>query len=145
MVSKHVDGEPSPERYRIRGAEYDIELDHLAWEWAGWWEELALAGVLLDFEDGDEDYRPRTPSSDLRVESHYVRGVDGGRAVEGTVRNASSRTLAYPGGRDRAAGRGRPGDPSQRRARDLDPPGAGQARELRRAAARGRRLRLGCG
>ena len=96
MVSKHVDGEPSPERYRIRGAEYDIELDHLAWEWAGWWEELALGGVLLDFEDGDEDYRRRTPSSDLRVVSHYVRRVDGGRAVEGTVRNASSRALAYP-------------------------------------------------
>ena len=96
MVAKHVDGEPSPERYRIRGAEYDVELDHLAWEWAGWWEELALAGVLLDFEDGDEDYRRRTPSSELWVESHHVRRVDGGRAVEGTVRNASSRTLLYP-------------------------------------------------
>ena len=37
MVSKHVDGEPSPERYRIRGAEYDVELDQLAWGWGGWW------------------------------------------------------------------------------------------------------------
>ena len=96
MVSKHIDGEPSPERYRIRGAEYDVELDHLAWEWGGWWEELALAGVLLDFEDGDEDYRRRTPSSNLRIESHQIRRVDGGRAVQGSVRNASSRTLAYP-------------------------------------------------
>ena len=96
MVSKHVDGEPSPERYRIRGAEYDVELDHLAWEWAGWWEELALAGVLLDFEDGDADYRQRSPAGLLHVESYRVRTVDGGRAVDGTIVNTGSRALAYP-------------------------------------------------
>jgi hypothetical protein len=95
MVTKHIDGEPSPERYRIRGAEYDVELDQLAWEWAGWWEELALAGVLLDFEDGDQDYR-RPPVRELRIESHRVRSIDGGRAVEGTVRNTSERSIAYP-------------------------------------------------
>ena len=96
MVAKHVDGEPSPERYRIRGAEYDVELDHLAWEWAGWWEELSLAGLLLDFEDGDADYRSRAPSRELRVDSQRVRRIDGGVVVEGGVTNTSWRPLAYP-------------------------------------------------
>ena len=96
MVSKHVDGEPTPERYRIRGAEYDVELDHAAWGWAGWWEEVTLAGLLLDFEDGDEDYRSRTPSGDLKVESWRVRRIDGAFAIEGTVTNEASRALDYP-------------------------------------------------
>ena len=93
MVSKYIDGDSTPERYRLYGAEYDIELDHRAWEWAGWWEELAVAGILLDFEDGDGDYLYRGPGSRLRVESQRVWPVTGGYVVAGNIRNRSTRSL----------------------------------------------------
>ncbi len=92
MVSKHIAGEATPERYRISGAEYDIELDHRAWEWAGWWEELSLAGLLLDFEDGDDDYALRGPDPSLGIEDARVIDVTGGRMVTGSVVNFSSTT-----------------------------------------------------
>ena len=59
-------------------------------------EELTLAGLLLDFEDGDEDYRTRSPSRELEIGSPRVRRIDGAIAVEGAVTNDSSRSLAYP-------------------------------------------------
>lgn len=95
MVSKHVDGDPSPERYRLLGAEYDLELNHQPWEWSGWWEELTVAGLLLDFEDGDSDYA-RQPQWALRIDDPRQRRVEGGRVVEGTVTNTSRRTLSQP-------------------------------------------------
>ncbi len=53
MVSKHIDQDPVPEIYVDR---YDFELDFRPWFAQGADEELAIAGLLLDLEDGPDDY-----------------------------------------------------------------------------------------
>ena len=93
LVAKHVDRDPTPERYRLYGAEYDIELDHSAWEWSGWWEELAIAGVLLDFEDGDQDYQSRRPNRDLSVGAPELVRVSGGWLIQGYATNRSTAAI----------------------------------------------------
>lgn len=95
MVSKQVDGDPAPERFRLFGAEYDLEADHRAWEWSGWWEELAVAGLLLDVEDGDEDYQSREPARELSVLGSRTIDLDGVLGVAGEVRNTSTRVIGY--------------------------------------------------
>ena len=90
MVSKHQDGDPAPERYRLFGADFDIEFGHPAWEWSGWWEELAIAGLLLDFEDGDADYRDRTARRALRVGTPHASPDPIGVLIEGSVTNGGA-------------------------------------------------------
>jgi len=53
MVAKHIDGESMPELYLDW---YNMEFDYRPWLAEGQAEELAIAGVLLDLEDGPEDY-----------------------------------------------------------------------------------------
>jgi hypothetical protein len=65
MVAKHIDEESMPELYLTW---YNMELDYRPWLAEGQAEELAIAGVLLDLEDGPEDYaRGRVPP-DLTVD-----------------------------------------------------------------------------
>ncbi|MBI4260216.1 MAG: carboxypeptidase regulatory-like domain-containing protein [Actinobacteria bacterium] len=52
MVAKHVAGASQPTVTPWA----DLEIDRKAWEDAGRIEEIALAGVLLDLEDGPADY-----------------------------------------------------------------------------------------
>jgi len=88
MVSKHVDGDPYFEMYRI-GAEYDLEMDRLPWELEGWWEEFTVAGVLLDLEDGDGDYGMRAlPVGGLTVLEVRTDLQPGGTLVIGQVENS---------------------------------------------------------
>lgn len=93
MVSKHIDEEQNPQRYRI-GAEYDIEADRNAWESVGWWEEFTLAGLLLDFEDGPEDYS--SPPSELAVESVTSLTAKTGSFAIGRIRNNSASVARNP-------------------------------------------------
>ena len=88
MVSKHIDAEPMPELYRLNGGQQNLELDYRSWYGLGWGEELALAGLLLDFEDGPEDYATgRTPPK-LRVDWHKViDDQSSGRLLVGMVSN----------------------------------------------------------
>ncbi len=57
MVTKYIDERAMPHLYRIRGTPQSLELDYRAWTNRGRYEELALAGVLLDLEDGPDDYK----------------------------------------------------------------------------------------
>ncbi len=93
MVSKHIDQEENPQRYRI-GAEYDIEADRKPWEAVGWWEEFTLAGLLLDFEDGPEDYA--NTSSGLDVEAVSALEAETGNFAIGRVRNQGSKVARSP-------------------------------------------------
>ncbi len=93
MVSKHIDNEESAQRYKI-GAEYDIEADRKPWEAVGWWEEFTLAGLLLDFEDGPEDYSGT--SVDLDVESVSALTAVSGNFAIGRVRNLGSKVARSP-------------------------------------------------
>lgn len=93
MVSKHIDGSANPQRYKI-GAEYDIEADRKPWEAVGWWEEFTLAGLLLDFEDGPEDYS--NDPGDLDVESVSALSTETGNFAIGRVRNLGTRVTRGP-------------------------------------------------
>lgn len=93
MVSKHIDEDANPQRYRI-GAEYDIEADRKPWEAVGWWEEFTLAGLLLDFEDGSGDYAQA--ENGLDVESATALSSDGGNFAIGRVRNTGSKVARSP-------------------------------------------------
>ncbi len=95
MVSKHAEGDLAPERYRLWGANYDLEADHRAWEWLGWWEELAVAGLLLDLEDGDSDYQTRASGLGLRVLDYRTVDISGIPGVAGDVRNTSDVAIAF--------------------------------------------------
>ncbi|MEX0926405.1 MAG: carboxypeptidase-like regulatory domain-containing protein [Dehalococcoidia bacterium] len=93
MVSKHIDDDPRPERYKI-GAEYDLEVDHPAWEAWGWWEEFSLAGLLLDFVDGDSDYsHRRMDSAVLEIDEAIIVNLTSGQIAMGLVRNVSGAAL----------------------------------------------------
>ena len=93
MVSKHIDGAANPQRYKI-GAEYDLEADRKPWEAVGWWEEFTLAGLLLDFEDGPEDYA--SSAGDLEIESVSALSAETGDFAIGRVRNLGSRVTRGP-------------------------------------------------
>lgn len=93
MVSKHVEEVDNPQRYRI-GAEYDIEADRRPWEAVGWWEEFTLAGLLLDFEDGPEDYV--SVNDGLGVETVSALSADTGNFAIGRVRNTGSKVARSP-------------------------------------------------
>lgn len=56
MVGKHVVHEAHPHRYLCQGFQSNLEIDHRAWAPRAGGEEYALAGVLLDLEDGPADY-----------------------------------------------------------------------------------------
>jgi hypothetical protein len=56
MVRKHVDGVKAP-----TWVSDNLELDKQAWLNTGKEEEWALAGLLLDFEDGPDDYPVPNP------------------------------------------------------------------------------------
>jgi len=88
MVSKYIDGEPMPELYRLGGGQIDLELDYRPWYGLGWGEELAVAGLLLDFEDGPEDYATGRAAPKLRVDWHKViDDPSSGRLLIGMVSN----------------------------------------------------------
>jgi alpha-tubulin suppressor-like RCC1 family protein len=90
MVTKHVDRRPVPELYRMAGSYFDLETDYRAWDGLGWGEEFAVAGVLLDFEDGPADYRDPPQGATLRVDSFAVaRDAPGGPVLVGKVTNVS--------------------------------------------------------
>ncbi len=93
MVSKHIDQAANPHRYKI-GAEYDIEDDRMPWEAVGWWEEFTLAGLLLDFEDGPEDYA--NPPLELDVESVSALEAENGNFAIGRVRNLGTKVTHGP-------------------------------------------------
>ena len=95
MVSKHVRLDPHPERYLLYGAEYDLEVDHNAWEWDGWWEEFSVAGLLLDFEDGDDDYRFREAPRGLTAHPPEMRRAGSDLFVTGTITNDSSERVDF--------------------------------------------------
>ena len=95
MVSKHAEGDLAPERYRLYGSNYDLEADHRAWEWSGWWEELALSGLLLDLEDGDQDYQPRPSAQALRILGNHVVDLNGIPGLAGEVRNTSAAAITF--------------------------------------------------
>jgi len=93
MIAKHVDDDPAAERFRLYGADYDLEVDHRAWEWLGWWEEMALSGVLLDIEDGDADYRRRSLAPDIEVIDRRIVDLGGMLGVAGEVVNDSDEVI----------------------------------------------------
>ncbi len=95
MVSKHAEGDLAPERYRLYGSNYDLEADHRAWEWSGWWEELALSGLLLDLEDGDQDYQPRPSAQALRILGTHLVDLNGIPGLAGEVRNTSAASISF--------------------------------------------------
>ncbi|MBI4260298.1 MAG: carboxypeptidase regulatory-like domain-containing protein [Actinobacteria bacterium] len=90
MVAKHVEGRPPRFRFRS-GAEQDLEADLDVWSAGGRYEELAVASLLLDFEDGPGDYAAAGPA-DVPVDD--VRFVDLGGLVVGEVRGLPGSSLA---------------------------------------------------
>lgn len=89
MVSRHVDGDVKPEIYTI-GADYDLEVNRLPWEFEGWWEEFTIAGLLLDLVDNDSDYTSRANDySGMNVTDISTEISAGGTIVSGKVVNTS--------------------------------------------------------
>lgn len=70
MVTKHIEGRPMPHLYRLNGTPRSLELDYRAWSNRGRYEELGLAGLLLDLEDGPDDYAQGRQLPDLKVDWH---------------------------------------------------------------------------
>lgn len=95
MVSKHIDEEPRPELYRIEGAYLNLEFDYRPWFALGRTEELAVAGVLLDLEDGPEDYATGHRLVDVRVVWHELVSDERGRLLVGGVVNESESVHEY--------------------------------------------------
>jgi hypothetical protein len=88
MVAKHVAGDGWAHLYHMQYPGYyrDLEFDYRAWSPPDTGEESALAGVLLDLEDGSADYAARIPSG-LTIVRHGIVEADGQRALVGTVHN----------------------------------------------------------
>ena len=88
MVAKHVEERPLPHLYRVRGTPRSLELDYRAWSNRGRFEELAIAGLLLDLEDGPDDYARGRDLPDLRID-WYDRYEDPalGTLIVGEVTN----------------------------------------------------------
>jgi len=97
MVAKHVRNTPRPSWLAVGGGVLDVELDYRPWDLGGL-EAVAVAGLLLDLEDGPSDY-PRNPglpaatvgevtrhqSKDLVLLSASVEGEDGEALPDGTA------------------------------------------------------------
>ncbi|GEM_PF-2181529 len=92
MVAKYIDGDLAAHRYRI-GAEYDLEVDHKPWEASGWWEEFTVAGLLLDFEDGPQDYARPEATGALTVHQTKTVTTPTGVFAVGRVRNDAKDTV----------------------------------------------------
>lgn len=91
MVTKHVDQRTLPHYYRIAGEFWNLEIDYRAWSDLGRLEELAVAGLLLDLEDGPDDYARGRRLPDVVV-SWYDAYQDPalGTLIVGEVRNRAS-------------------------------------------------------
>lgn len=84
MVAKHVDRGFLPEHFNTNGYVKDIEWDWSAWNGLGREEEWALAGLLLDFEDGPGDYRAGRARADVAVRWGKA-DLNGRRVIAGNV------------------------------------------------------------
>ncbi|MBM3294116.1 MAG: FHA domain-containing protein [Candidatus Aminicenantes bacterium] len=89
MIAKHIAGYPFPHFYHMAwpGFFVDLELDYRAWRPYGLGEELAVAGLLLDLEDGPADYGPRPENTARFLLRHGVVEADGQKALVGRVQN----------------------------------------------------------
>lgn len=88
MVSKHIDRRPAAHYYRVEGSYYDMELDFRPWLGLGTAEELGIAGLLLDLEDGPDDYAVGRENAAVVVDSYDI--IDDpayGRLIVGEVTN----------------------------------------------------------
>ena len=84
MVAKHVRSTARPHWLRIGGAMLDLELDYRPWDLGGL-EEIAVAGVLLDLEDGPGDYATDAGATGLTiVASERIEG-EGWALIAGQV------------------------------------------------------------
>jgi hypothetical protein len=90
MVSKHIDNEPMPHLYWLDGGLENLELEYRPWYGLGWGEEFAVAGLLLDLEDGPEDYVQAREQPNLRIAWHdFFDEPALGRLLVGEVVNDS--------------------------------------------------------
>jgi hypothetical protein len=89
MVAKHVDQEIRPELYRVEGVYLNLEFDYRPWMAMGTAEELAVAGLLLDLEDGPDDYATGRQLADLRIAWHEITTDQNGRLLIGGAVNDS--------------------------------------------------------
>jgi hypothetical protein len=89
MTAKHVAGYSYPHFYHmiVPGFYIDLELDYRAWRPPYIGEELAVASLLLDLEDGPEDYAVPNPDPDIKVLGSGIAGEDGDSALVGRVQN----------------------------------------------------------
>ena len=85
MVAKHVAGVPRPELYDYSGGTIDLEWDYRAGPRL--FEEIALAGILLDLEDGPADYAAPRGGAKLVAPWSAETGWHGRRYLVGAVRN----------------------------------------------------------
>ncbi|MCL1593687.1 MAG: hypothetical protein M3132_04965 [Actinomycetia bacterium] len=87
MVSKHIDQEAFPAIY----TDFDyLEWDYRPWLGAGEAEEFAIAGLLLDLEDGPEDYGRGRQLPELSVAWHDMYTDPAlGTVIVGEVVNGS--------------------------------------------------------
>ncbi len=91
MIAKHVDGDPRPELYRMGRFQRNYEFDYRPWFGLGKREEVAITGLLLDLEDGPDDYAQGREQPILRIAWHDLyddRGL--GWLLVGEVENRSA-------------------------------------------------------
>ncbi len=98
MVSKHIDNEPMPHLYWLGGGLENLELEYRPWYGLGWGEEFAIAGLLLDLEDGPEDYVQGREQPNLRIAwHHFYDDPSLGHLLIGEVVNDSPSPDPYEG------------------------------------------------
>lgn len=85
MVAKHVAGVARPELYDLRGGTIDLEWDYRVGP--SLYEEIALAGVLLDLEDGPADYAAPRAGAKVRTPWSVETTWQGRRYLVGTASN----------------------------------------------------------
>lgn len=81
MVAKHADRRLFGEHFEANGFVKDLEWDWSAWNDAGRGEEWAVAGLLLDLEDGTGDYRAGRARPDLYGKLRFGKAVRQGRPL----------------------------------------------------------------
>lgn len=84
MVAKHVRKQARPHWLTIQGAVVDLELDYRPWDLGGL-EEIAVAALLVDLEDGPEDYATDASTLGLSILETTVSVHDGVSLVHGLV------------------------------------------------------------
>ena len=99
MASKQIDANPLFYIYPVSRSTKSLEDDWKVWDDNGTDEEFALAGVLLDFVDGDADYTQRRRVQIDIVESQIIEGglTDAGEQQfihTSLVKNSSSETFS---------------------------------------------------